>query len=95
MQLLQYNIIWLNSVWCVLGLFLPLKQIYLSGQPLNVSISLKAGIPGTQLILAYEPEAAAIYCRESTYQRKGQLVGPISAFSTEESILVLDCGGWY
>ncbi|CAC5405225.1 unnamed protein product [Mytilus coruscus] len=52
-----------------------------------------AGIPGTQLTLAYEPEAAALYCRESTYQRKGQLIGPISAFGTGESLLILDCGG--
>ncbi|XP_052073627.1 heat shock 70 kDa protein 12B-like [Mytilus californianus] len=55
--------------------------------------ALEAGIPGTQLTLAYEPEAAALYCRESTYQRKGQLIGPISAFGTGESLLILDCGG--
>lgn len=55
----------------------------------------KAGIPGLQLTLAYEPEAAALYCRESTYQRKGQLIGPISTFGTGESLLILDCGGKY
>ncbi|CAG2199864.1 unnamed protein product [Mytilus edulis] len=55
--------------------------------------ALEAGIPGSQLTLAYEPEAAALYCRESTYQRKGQLIGPISTFGTGESLLILDCGG--
>lgn len=56
---------------------------------------MKAGIPVKQLTLAYEPEAAALYCRESTYQRKQQLIGPIAAFGTGESLLILDCGGKY
>ncbi|CAG2217425.1 Heat shock 70 kDa protein 12B [Mytilus edulis] len=57
--------------------------------------ALEAGIPGTQLTLAYEPEAAALYCRESTYQRKGQLIGPISTFGTGESPSNFGLRRWY
>ncbi|CAC5405227.1 unnamed protein product [Mytilus coruscus] len=53
--------------------------------------ALEAGIPGTQLTLAYEPEAAALCCRESAYQGTGHLAGSKSSSGTGRSLLILDC----
>ncbi|CAG2225148.1 unnamed protein product [Mytilus edulis] len=54
----------------------------------------QAGIDDDLLSLAHEPEAAAIYCKDITLQKK--IVGNNACLSTFESghqFLVLDCGG--
>lgn len=54
----------------------------------------KAGIPDEMLTLAYEPEAAAIYCKELTVQKKeGAESSSLSSFEPGQQFLVLDCGG--
>ncbi|VDI44956.1 Hypothetical predicted protein [Mytilus galloprovincialis] len=53
-----------------------------------------AGIPDNLLTLAYEPEAAAIYCKEMTVQRivkNGR--ARMDTFKAGQKFLVLDCGG--
>lgn len=57
-------------------------------------IHFQAGIDDELLSLAYEPEAAAIFCKDITLQKK--IVGENACLSTFESghqFLVLDCGG--
>ncbi|XP_052072640.1 heat shock 70 kDa protein 12A-like [Mytilus californianus] len=54
----------------------------------------QAGIEDDLLSLAYEPEAAAIYCKDITLQKK--IVGNnacLSTFDSGHQFLVLDCGG--
>lgn len=54
----------------------------------------QAGIPDNLLTLAYEPEAAAIYCKEMTVQRivkNGR--ARMDTFEAGQKFLVLDCGG--
>jgi hypothetical protein len=56
----------------------------------------KAGIDPELLTLAYELEAAAIYCKELTVQKKEGTEGSIlKFFEPGQQILVLDCGGRY
>jgi hypothetical protein len=46
------------------------------------------------LTLAYEPEAAAIYCKELTVQKKEGAEGSnLKSFEPGQQFLVLDCGG--
>ncbi|CAG2209083.1 unnamed protein product [Mytilus edulis] len=53
-----------------------------------------AGIDEDFLTLAYEPEAAAIYCKEATVQRKEGTEGcSLQSFDAGHQFLVLDCGG--
>ena len=57
-------------------------------------MTFKAGIAEDLLTLAYEPEAAAIYCKEMTVQRReGTEGGSMDTFNVGERFLVLDCGG--
>ncbi|XP_076090396.1 perlucin-like protein [Mytilus galloprovincialis] len=52
-----------------------------------------AGIDEDFLTLAYEPEAAAIYCKEATVQRKeGTEECSLQSFDAGHQFLVLDCG---
>ncbi|KAH3716331.1 heat shock 70 kDa protein 12B-like [Dreissena polymorpha] len=55
----------------------------------------KAGIPEDQLFLAYEPEAAAIYCKESftTIAREQKKSAELIPFKTGDQFMVIDCGG--
>ncbi|CAC5384393.1 unnamed protein product [Mytilus coruscus] len=54
----------------------------------------KAGISDKLLTLAYEPEAAAIYCKEMTVQRKvGNGRASMDTFKVGQKFIVLDCGG--
>ena len=56
----------------------------------------KAGIDPELLTLAYEPEAAAIYCKELTVQKKEGAEGSnLQSFEPGQQFLVLDCGGMY
>ena len=56
----------------------------------------KAGIDPKFLTLAYEPEAAAIYCKELTVQKKEGAEGcNLKSFEPGQQFLVLDCGGRY
>jgi len=56
----------------------------------------KAGIDPELLTLAYEPEAAAIYCKELTVQKKEGAEGSnLQSFESGQQFLVLDCGGRY
>ena len=63
--------------------------------PIFIHISyLKAGIDPELLTLAYEPEAAAIYCKELTVQKKEGAEGSnMQSFEPGQQFLVLDCGG--
>ena len=55
---------------------------------------MKAGIDPDLLTLAYEPEAAAICCKELTVQRKEGTEGcSLKSFEPGQQFLVLDCGG--
>ena len=46
------------------------------------------------LSLAYEPEAAAIFCKTLTLQKKDNEYGAfMTSFTAGEHFLVLDCGG--
>ena len=62
-----------------------------------IHISLfKAGINPELLTLAYEPEAADIYCKELTVQKKEGAEGSnLQSFEAGQQFLVLDCGGRY
>lgn len=54
----------------------------------------EAGLHEDLLTLAYEPEAAAIYCKEATVQRKEGTEGcSLQSFEPGHQFLVLDCGG--
>ncbi|CAC5370253.1 unnamed protein product [Mytilus coruscus] len=54
----------------------------------------QAGIEDGLLSLAYEPEAAAIYCKDITLQKKvNGPVGSLETFDFGHQFLVLDCGG--
>lgn len=55
---------------------------------------MQAGIDDTLLSLAYEPEAAAIYCRDIIIQKKtdGEDYS-MASLDPGEKFLVLDCGG--
>jgi hypothetical protein len=54
------------------------------------------GIDPELLTLAYEPEAAAIYCKELTVQKKEGAEGSnLQSFEAGQQFLVLDCGGRY
>jgi hypothetical protein len=56
----------------------------------------KAGIDTELLTLAYEPEAAAIYCKELTVKKKEGAEGSnLKSFEPGQQFLVLDCGGRY
>jgi hypothetical protein len=56
----------------------------------------KAGIYQELLTLAYESEAAAIYCKELTVQKKEGAEGSnLQSFESGQQFLVLDCGGRY
>jgi hypothetical protein len=65
--------------------------------PIFIHISyFKAGIDPELLTLAYEPEAAAIYCKDLTFQRKEGAEGSnLKSFEPGQQFLVLDCGGRY
>ena len=65
--------------------------------PIFIHISyFKAGINPEFLTLAYEPEAAAIYCKELTVQKKEGTEGStLKSFEPGQQFLVLDCGGRY
>lgn len=55
---------------------------------------LKAGIPDDLLTLAYEPEAAALCCKEMVVQRSQGLENcNLESFSVGQKFIVLDCGG--
>ena len=47
----------------------------------------KAGIPGTQLTLALEPESAALYCQS------GKHLSGLEPMNPGDKFLLLDCGG--
>ncbi|WAR26719.1 HS12A-like protein [Mya arenaria] len=51
----------------------------------------KAGIPSYNLIIALEPEAAAVYCR--FLQKKNEEDSSLSTFKTGSKVLVVDAGG--
>ncbi|XP_052764771.1 heat shock 70 kDa protein 12A-like [Mya arenaria] len=51
-----------------------------------------AGISSDQLIIALEPEAAAIYCRFLAAE-KSENAGSLSTFKTGSKVLVIDSGG--
>lgn len=60
------------------------------------ALLLQAGIEDGLLSLAYEPEAAAIYCKDITLQKKVDgPVGSLETFDSGHQFLVLDCGGQY
>ena len=65
--------------------------------PIFIHISyFKAGIYSESLTLAYEPEVAAIYCRELTFRKKEGAEGSnLNCFEPGQQFLVLDCGGRY
>ncbi|XP_052781107.1 heat shock 70 kDa protein 12A-like isoform X2 [Mya arenaria] len=50
-----------------------------------------AGIPSYNLIIALEPEAAAVYCR--FLQKKNEEDSSLSTFKTGSKVLVVDAGG--
>ena len=55
---------------------------------------LQAGIPGSQLMLALEPEAASIFCKHIPSER--MVIGDkscLDAFSPGTKYLILDAGG--
>jgi len=55
---------------------------------------LQAGIPGSQLMLALEPEAASIFCKHIPSER--MVTGGkscLDAFSPRTKYLILDAGG--
>ena len=55
---------------------------------------LQAGIPGSQLVLALEPEAASIFCKHIPSER--MVTGGkscLDAFSPKTKYLILDAGG--
>ena len=55
---------------------------------------LQAGIPNKQLILALEPESAAIFCKELALNRSGGVHGTfLKAFDPGEQYIVVDLGG--
>ena len=62
-----------------------------------IHISLfKGGIDAELLTLAYEPEAAAIYCKEYAVQKNEGAEGSnLQSFEHGQKFLVLDCGGRY
>ena len=70
---------------------------YSNKKKIVIHISLfKAGIDPELLTLAYEPEAAAIYCKELTVQKKKGAEGSnLQSFEPGQQFLVLDCGGRY
>ncbi|WAR17604.1 hypothetical protein MAR_032198, partial [Mya arenaria] len=60
-----------------------------TGKKLNAKL---AGISSDQLIIALEPEAAAIYCRFLAAE-KSENAGSLSTFKTGSKVLVIDSGG--
>ena len=57
-------------------------------------LALQAGIPNEQLMLALEPESAAIFCKELTVTRAEGVEGTfLRAFDPGEKYIVLDLGG--
>ena len=57
-------------------------------------LPLQAGIPADVLLLALEPEAAAIYCKELAVRRAQGVGGAfLKAFDPGEKYVVLDLGG--
>ena len=69
--------------------FSAVYQIDYSNKKITIFIHIslfKAGIDPELLTLAYEPEAAAIYCKELAVQK---------SFEHGQKFLVLDCGGRY
>ena len=55
--------------------------------------SFQAGIPEDLLTLAYEPEAAAMHCKEVTLLTAEGNNRKIETFKNGQRFLVLDCGG--
>lgn len=56
----------------------------------------QAGIPEQQLTLAYEPEAAAVFCKESKIKKKqkaGQKAELLS-LGAGSKFMIVDLGGW-
>ena len=53
----------------------------------------QAGIAEDLLTLAYEPEAAAIYCKGVTLLKAEGNNRKIETFKNGQRFLVLDCGG--
>ena len=56
---------------------------------------LQAGIPEKQLILAYEPEAAALYCKEVKLLKGCSTRGEthLDSFRAGTKFVIVDCGG--
>ncbi|XP_061186212.1 heat shock 70 kDa protein 12A-like [Saccostrea echinata] len=52
----------------------------------------QAGIKGDQLILALEPEAAAIFCKQIALSKQND-ESEISAYQPGKKFMVVDCGG--
>ncbi|XP_052807091.1 heat shock 70 kDa protein 12A-like [Mya arenaria] len=55
----------------------------------------QAGIPGDQLTLAYEPEAAAVFCKEIKVDlsTEGNQASELKSFSEGSKFMIIDLGG--
>jgi len=57
---------------------------------------LQAGIPDDQLMLALEPESAAIYCKDMALRKTEGIDGILlKAFNPGQKYIVVDCGGMW
>jgi hypothetical protein len=54
-------------------------------------IIFQAGIKGNQLMLALEPEAAAMFCKQMALSKTDDL--EVSAYQPGKKFMVVDCGG--
>jgi len=66
------------------------KQYVIRANSPYINVS-QAGIPRQQLILSYEPEVAAIFCKEMKFQLSE--TGDLDAFNTGARVMVIDLGG--
>lgn len=60
---------------------------------LTVSFYFQAGIDSNRLVIALEPEAASIFCKELPVEKFEGGSDNINVFSTGQRYLVLDAGG--